>query len=87
MWDTTRTAKKEQKKSVYLSVKSGIMCSRLSVLITQQQAGVYVVLRMNVRVGVLYWMDECLLNKRPTMMCLAEERKKREKRDNFKPTS
>ena len=30
---------------------------------------------MNVRVDVLCWMDECLLNKRPTMMSLAEEKK------------
>ena len=34
---------------------------------------VYIALRLNVRVDVLYWVDECLLNKLPTMMCLAKK--------------
>ena len=35
---------------------------------------------MNVRLDVLYWIDECLLNKRPTMMCLAGEKNRRRNR-------
>ena len=35
---------------------------------------------MNVRVDVLYWMDECLLSKRPILMCLAGKKKIREKK-------
>ena len=29
---------------------------------------------MNVRVDVLYWINGYLLNKRPTMMCLAKKK-------------
>ena len=35
---------------------------------------------MNVRVNVLYWMYERVLNKRPTMMCLAEWKTKHTKK-------
>ena len=40
----------------------------------------YVVIRMNVRVDALYWMDECSLNKRPTMICLAGKKKEKKKK-------
>ena len=33
------------------------------------------------RVGVLYWMGECLLNKRPTLMCLAKKKKRKKKKE------
>ena len=36
---------------------------------------------MNVGVDVLYWMDECLLNKAPHNDVLGEKEKKKEKKD------
>ena len=59
--------------------KMTLLWSRLSFLIACMQAGQYVLLWMNVRVGILYWMDECLLNKRPPLMCLAKKKQKKNK--------
>ena len=43
---------------------------------------VYLALRMNVRVHVLYWMDECLLNQCPTIICLALKNKNKKNKKN-----